>query len=284
MIQTVLVILGVLVFAILASVFYKKLKIEKLTYTIQALDLFVLLVLLYRLFSEIFYLLPFIIILLPFSVHKKATKFFITNALTNFAGVMSLLYVLVEITKDFNHISTGLVVILFFNTLLSLFAYVVNSYQIFDKPLKSSSRTSFELKPPKYYTNILGGIILVFLAFFIFGLFNFLMPLIFISLFLGLIFTLLISVMNTIRVNTSELVIENTFYTKKKKVFKIREIKKIVSKTIPGGYGMRTNLIEVHLKNEIKRIDVRTNYNDWDTLEFLKVLKRVFGDKFEEVK
>lgn len=264
-------------FGILVSLFYKKLKIEKLNLVIKLISGISCLVLLYYAFFNLYFLIPLIILAacLLFKKHFSSVSFF-----SNFGGVIALLYVIIEATKV-NYILFFVTLALFFNSILSVFSLAIESQQEVEKA-KKTKKKEFELRPPTYYYFIIGLLLLVPVVGIIMTILQGAYSLAILLALIFVIFSLTPFVIHVFKIEEKRIVITNLF--KRKSVFDFGNIKNVVLRNTPGMWSVPTNLLELHSKDKVKKFDIRTHYNSKDTAEFIAVLKKSLGKKVVEEK
>lgn len=136
----------------------------------------------------------------------------------------------------------------------------------------------FKLKTPRYYIIIM----LLIPLFLVFGG-AYVLPennLAIIAIIIGLLFgAILLYGFKDIIVDKNELIIKSILIPKRQTI-KLNEIKKTSFSRQNLFWPWTTLILEIQTKKYKKYIDIRTNYNSWDTTKFLKVFKNVLGKRF----
>lgn len=261
----------------MVSLLHKKLRIEKLNLVIRLISGITCLLLIYYAFFNLYFLIPLIILAacLLFKKHFSSVSFF-----SNFGGVIALLYVVIEATKV-DYVLFFVTLVLFFNSILSVFSLAVESQQQVEKA-KLTKKKEFELRPPRYYYAIILLLLLVPIVGVIMALLQGSYSLAILLALIFVIFSLAPLVINVFKIEEKRLVITNLF--KKRESFDFGNIKKIVLRNAPGMWSIPTNLLELHSKDKVRKFDIRTHYDSKDTAEFIAVLKKQLGKKVVEEK
>ena len=137
---------------------------------------------------------------------------------------------------------------------------------------------SFKLKTPRYYIIIM----LLIPLFLVFGG-AYVLPennLAIMAIIIGILFgAILIYGFKDIIIDKNELIIRNILIPKKQTI-RINEVKKASFSRQNLFWPWTTLILEIQTKKDKKYIDIRTNYNSWDTTKFLQVFKKILGKKF----
>ncbi len=277
MIEWIILFVVLLLFGVLVSLFYKTLNVEKLNLLIRIISSIVCLVLIYYAYFNLFFLIPLIILASCLLFHKKFSS---ASFFSNFGGVIALIYVLIESSRV-NYVLFFTTVVLFFNSALSVLSLAIESQQEIESA-KKTKKQEFKLKPPMYYYLIIVLLLLVPIVGIIFTILQGSYSLAVLLALVFIIFSLAPLVINKFELEKKRLVVTNLF--NRKDVFNFKDIKKVTLRNTPGMWGMPTNLLELHLREKIKRFDIRTHYNSKDTAEFIAVLKKHLGKKIVDEK
>ena len=137
---------------------------------------------------------------------------------------------------------------------------------------------SFKLKTPRYYIIIM----LLIPLFLVFGG-AYVLPennLAIMAIIIGILFgAILIYGFKDIIIDKNELIIRNILIPKKQTI-KINKVKKASFSRQNLFWPWTTLILEIQTKKDKKYMDIRTNYNSWDTTKFLQVFKKILGKKF----
>ena len=137
---------------------------------------------------------------------------------------------------------------------------------------------SFKLKTPRYYIIIM----LLIPLFLVFGG-AYVLPennLAIMAIIIGILFgAILIYGFKDIIIDKNELIIRNILIPKKQTI-RINEVKKASFSRQNLFWPWTTLILEIQTKKDKKYIDIRTNYNSWDTTKFLQVFKKILGKRF----
>ena len=137
---------------------------------------------------------------------------------------------------------------------------------------------SFKLKTPRYYIIIM----LLIPLFLVFGG-AYVLPennLAIMAIIIGILFgAILLYGFKDIIIDKNELIIKNILIPKKQTI-RINEVKKASFSRQNLFWPWTTLILEIQTKKDKKYIDIRTNYNSWDTTKFLQVFKKILGKKF----
>ena len=137
---------------------------------------------------------------------------------------------------------------------------------------------SFKLKTPRYYIIIM----LLIPLFLVFGG-AYVLPennLAIMAIIIGILFgAILIYGFKDIIIDKNELIIRNILIPKKQTI-RINEVKKASFSRQNLFWPWTTLILEIQTKKDKKYIDIRTNYNSWDTTKFLQVFKNILGKRF----
>ena|SRR3989338_1698025 len=137
---------------------------------------------------------------------------------------------------------------------------------------------SFKLKTPRYYIIIM----LLIPLFLVFGG-AYVLPennLAIMAIIIGILFgAILIYGFKDIIIDKNELIIRNILIPKKQTI-RINEVKKASFSRQNLFWPWTTLILEIQTKKDKKYMDIRTNYNSWDTTKFLQVFKKILGKKF----
>ena len=137
---------------------------------------------------------------------------------------------------------------------------------------------SFKLKTPRYYIIIM----LLIPLFLVFGG-AYVLPennLAIMAIIIGILFgAILLYGFKDIIIDKNELIIKNILIPKKQTI-RINEVKKASFSRQNLFWPWTTLILEIQTKKDKKYMDIRTNYNSWDTTKFLQVFKKILGKKF----
>ena len=137
---------------------------------------------------------------------------------------------------------------------------------------------SFKLKTPRYYIIIM----LLIPLFLVFGG-AYVLPennLAIMAIIIGILFgAILLYGFKDIIIDKNELIIRNILIPKKQTI-RINEVKKASFSRQNLFWPWTTLILEIQTKKDKKYMDIRTNYNSWDTTKFLQVFKKILGKKF----
>lgn len=137
---------------------------------------------------------------------------------------------------------------------------------------------SFKLKTPRYYIIIM----LLIPLFLVFGG-AYVLPennLAIMAIIIGILFgAILLYGFKDIIIDKNELIIKNILIPKKQTI-RINEVKKASFSRQNLFWPWTTLILEIQTKKDKKYMDIRTNYNSWDTTKFLQVFKKILGKRF----
>ncbi len=272
----------------ISSFFYKSANIDKLKKTVASISIISAMGSAYLLSASIYFAVPVAIILLPLLFYRGGRVFFGMSFLLSFVGFVSFVYMVFEM-----HVTGAIVLVsllMLFNSLLSIVAYIMKSYRDLASPLKRTKEKSYVLKPPASWFIVP----IVFLLFALLGVYAALSPDVnkgpneiwMFTLYVVLMFALVAvagRTLNKIAITKDSIIVQGMVFPRKISI-KISNIKKAEAKTVPAAYGYNTVLLRVHTKKGVETVDIRTNYNYRDTIQFMSVAKNILGKRFRKAK